>query len=63
MQINISDIINTTADEFDGDFGYDHKILTYFGRQFYNKTLIEIGTRHGYGALSLAQNLSNNIIS
>lgn len=64
MKIIIDDIINTQLEEFDGDeVGYDHKLLCYFGRQYNNEMLAEIGTRHGLGALALAQNLSNHIIT
>jgi hypothetical protein len=63
MKININDIINTTIDNFDGNYGYDHKLLAYFGKQFNNEILAEIGTRTGEGALSLSQNINNKIIT
>ena len=61
MKINIQDIINTTINNFDGNYSYDHRLLAYFGYQFNNKNLIEIGTRHGLGALALAQNINNQV--
>lgn len=41
----------------------EYKLYSYISEQFDNKTILDIGTRHGGSALALSNNLKNNVIS
>ena len=73
MIINKQDVLNHSMDyvksltknpeNFHADGPSVYKFLSYMSYKFNYATLIELGTRHGYGALALSTNSKNEVIS